>query len=32
VKAEHGVVFGTTVRRSVEMAREAGLNLSIVES
>jgi hypothetical protein len=32
VKAEHGVVFGTTVRRSIEMAREAGLNRSIVES
>jgi hypothetical protein len=32
VKAEHGIVFGTTVRRSIEMAREAGLNLGIVES
>jgi hypothetical protein len=32
VKAEHGVVFGTTVRRAIEMAVEAGLRLSIVES
>ncbi|MDQ3949199.1 MAG: hypothetical protein M3282_02540 [Gemmatimonadota bacterium] len=31
VKAEHGVFFGTTVRRAKEMATEAGLNLSIVE-
>jgi hypothetical protein len=31
VKAQHGVIFGTTVRRAVEMAAEAGLNLSIVE-
>ena len=28
--AEHGVVFGTTVARAVEMGREAGLRLSIV--
>jgi len=25
------VIFGTTVRRAVEMAKEAGLVLSIVE-
>jgi hypothetical protein len=31
VKAEHGVVFGTTVRRAIQMAWEAGLTLSIVE-
>jgi hypothetical protein len=31
VKAEHGVVFGTTVRRAIEMAKEAGLELTIVE-
>jgi hypothetical protein len=31
VKAQHGVVFGTTVRRAIEMAKEAGLTLSIVE-
>jgi hypothetical protein len=31
VKAEHGVIFGTTVRRAKEMATEAGLKLSIVE-
>jgi hypothetical protein len=31
VKAEHGVIFGTTVRRAKEMAAEAGLSLSIVE-
>jgi hypothetical protein len=30
IKAEHGVIFGTTVRRAVEMAREAGLSLSVV--
>jgi len=27
---EHGVIFGTTVRRAIEMAREAGLKLSLV--
>ncbi|MDR5682554.1 MAG: hypothetical protein QN163_00780 [Armatimonadota bacterium] len=27
---EHGVIFGTTVRRAVEMAREANLRLSLV--
>ena len=32
VKAEHGIVFGTTVRRAKEMATEAGLTLSIVQS
>lgn len=31
VKAEQGIIFGTTVRRAKEMAREAGLTLSIVE-
>lgn len=31
VKAEHGVIFGTTVRRAKEMATEAALKLSIVE-
>ena len=31
IKAQHGVVFGTTVRRAKEMAREAGLQLSVVE-
>jgi hypothetical protein len=31
VKAEHGIIFGTTVRRAIEMAKEAGLKLSIVE-
>lgn len=30
VKADHGVIFGTTVQRSIEMATEAGLNLSVV--
>lgn len=30
IVAEHGVILGTTMRRSVEMAREAGLNLSVV--
>jgi hypothetical protein len=29
-QAQHGVIFGTTVRRAVEMAREAGLSLSVV--
>jgi hypothetical protein len=32
VKAEHGVTFGTTVRRAKEMAGEAGLKLSIVDA
>lgn len=31
VKAEHGIIFGTTIRRAREMAGEAGLKLSIVE-
>ena len=31
LKAQHGVIFGTTVRRAKEMATEAGLRLSIVE-
>lgn len=30
VKAQHGVIFGTTIARSKEMAREAGLHLSVV--
>lgn len=30
IKAEQGVIFGTTIRRSREMAREAGLKLSVV--
>lgn len=30
VNAEHGVIFGTTVARSIEMAREAGLSLGVV--
>jgi hypothetical protein len=30
-KVEHGFVLGNTIARSIEMAREAGLNLSIVE-
>ena len=30
-KVEHGFVLGTTVRRAIEMGREAGLSLSIVE-
>jgi len=29
-KVEHGAIFGTTMRRSVEMGREAGLNLKVV--
>lgn len=29
-KAEQGVIFGTTIGRSPEMAREAGLKLSVV--
>jgi hypothetical protein len=32
VKAEHGIIFGTTVRRAIEMAKEAGLKLSMVEA
>jgi hypothetical protein len=32
VKAEHGIIFGTTVRRAKAMAAEAGLKLTIVES
>ena len=31
VKAQHGVIFGTTVRRAKEMAGEAGLALAVVE-
>ncbi|MGQ0561107.1 MAG: hypothetical protein ACT443_04440 [Gemmatimonadota bacterium] len=31
VKAQHGVIFGTTVARAIGMATEAGLKLSIVE-
>jgi hypothetical protein len=30
-KVEHGFVLGTTVKRAIEMGREAGLSLSIVE-
>jgi hypothetical protein len=30
-KVEHGFVMGTTVPRAIEMAQEAGLNLSLVE-
>lgn len=30
-KAEHGVILGTTVARAVEMAKEAGLNLQLVQ-
>jgi hypothetical protein len=30
IKAQHGVIFGTTTRRAIEMAREAGLSLSLV--
>lgn len=30
-KVEHGFVLGTTMRRAVEMGREAGLSLSVVE-
>lgn len=30
-KVEHGFVLGTTIRRAIEMGREAGLNLSLVE-
>lgn len=29
IKAQHGVIFGTTVKRAVEMAREAGLSLKV---
>jgi hypothetical protein len=32
IKAEHGVTFGTTTRRAIEMAREAGLSLSLVSA
>jgi hypothetical protein len=31
MKAEHGFIFGTTIGRAVEMAREAGLKLALVE-
>jgi len=30
VGTEHGVVFGTTTRRAIEMGREAGLSLAVV--
>lgn len=30
VTAQHGVVFGTTIARAIEMAREANLDLSVV--
>ena len=30
-KVEHGFVLGTTIARAIEMGREAGLNLSVVE-
>jgi hypothetical protein len=30
-KVEHGFVLGTTIARAIEMAGEAGLNLSLVE-
>lgn len=30
-KVEHGFVLGTTVRRAIEMSREAGLSLKVVE-
>lgn len=29
-QAEHGVIFGTTVEQSIEMAKEAGLSLTVV--
>lgn len=29
IKAQHGVIFGTTVARAIEMAREAGLSLKV---
>jgi hypothetical protein len=32
VEAQQGVIFGTTVARSVELAREAGLSLSLVRA
>lgn len=31
MKAEHGVIFGTTIGRAIQMATEAGLQLSLVE-
>ncbi len=30
LQAQHGVIFGTTIARSIEMGREAGLSLSLV--
>jgi hypothetical protein len=30
--AQNGVTFGTTTRRAIEMAREAGLSLSLVSA
>jgi hypothetical protein len=32
IEAQHGVIFGTTVARSIQMAREAGLSLSLVNA
>lgn len=29
IKAQHGVIFGTTVARAIEMAKEAGLTLRV---
>jgi hypothetical protein len=29
IKAQHGVIFGTTVVRAIEMAKEAGLSLKV---
>jgi hypothetical protein len=29
IKAEHGVIFGTTVARAIDMATEAGLRLAV---
>ena len=29
IKAEHGVIFGTTVARAIAMAKEAGLSLAV---
>jgi hypothetical protein len=30
ISVQHGYVFGTTIARAIEMAREAGLVLSLV--
>lgn len=32
IMAEHGVVFGTTTGRAIEMGREAGLDLSLIDA